>query len=500
MVCTGFISNIDSTVNNFQEGEEKETARKIQSQLLAAISQFAAADVYPASPSFRNPSKLKHSIEELKALTQKKTFQVAVPLVTPTTKPTLKKIPAPKHPLPKIPQVQGDSWVKLVRNGHKKSRATKESVELKESNARAQGSVTPSGLSIDKNQSSLNTEDKRLFIRLSQDHEWRNLSPAGIREVIVRKLSISPTCIKFIKPVRSGFALSPCNIQAREALFQSAIRLSSLNVKLESATNWTPVIIPTVPKTICTTEGRLEVTKSILGDEVERVTRTRPRALKLYGHSQHEAPHRTWMAFFTKAPRPGFRVFDESGIMRNYKRKHAGDRDYQAVARARAAEAEAKVKAAADTVSTLENTEDIMYYGQGNEIEKWADENRLLCLIIGEPTHRAGNTLDLAWTKISEITAWVDRDECMTSDHLPISGIVPSQFHPTAPPKKMLKVPNESLPYFAHVVSRWILPITYLNSTDDLEVFAEDLCRALADGIKAVGKRSSEGKGKSAPW
>ncbi|POS82760.1 hypothetical protein EPUL_005401, partial [Erysiphe pulchra] len=134
MVCTSFISNIDSTVNNFQEGEEKETARKIQ----AAISQFAAADVYPAPPSFRNPSKLKHGIEELKALTQKKTIQVAVPLVTPTAKPTLEKIPAPKHPLPNKPQVQEDSWVKVVRNGHKKSRATEESVELKESNARAQ--------------------------------------------------------------------------------------------------------------------------------------------------------------------------------------------------------------------------------------------------------------------------------------------------------------------------------------------------------------------------
>ncbi|KHJ36419.1 putative eka-like protein [Erysiphe necator] len=95
MACSSFISNIDSTVNNFQEGEEKETARKIQSQLLAAISQFLAADVYPASPSFRNPSKLKHSIEELKALIQKKTFQVAAPLVTPTAKPTLKKLPAP---------------------------------------------------------------------------------------------------------------------------------------------------------------------------------------------------------------------------------------------------------------------------------------------------------------------------------------------------------------------------------------------------------------------
>ena len=39
-------------------------------------------------------------------------------------------------------------------------------------------------------------------------------------------------------------------------------------------------------------------------------------------------------------------------------------------------------------------------YGQGEEIERWADENNMSCLIIGEPTHRAGNTLDLAWSNI----------------------------------------------------------------------------------------------------
>ncbi|POS86230.1 hypothetical protein EPUL_003091 [Erysiphe pulchra] len=39
-----------------------------------------------------------------------------------------------------------------------------------------------------------------------------------------------------------------------------------------------------------------------------------------------------------------------------------------------------------------------------------------------EPTHRAGNALDLAWTNIGRTSAWLARDECMTSDHLPIFG------------------------------------------------------------------------------
>ena len=62
--------------------------------------------------------------------------------------------------------------------------------------------------------------------------------------------------------------------------------------------------------------------------------------------------------------------------------------------------------------------------GQGIEIERWAERHNLTCLILGVPTRRAGNTLDLALTNISGVEAWVDRSECVTSDHRPIRGQV----------------------------------------------------------------------------
>lgn len=40
-------------------------------------------------------------------------------------------------------------------------------------------------------------------------------------------------------------------------------------------------------------------------------------------------------------------------------------------------------------------------HGQGEQIERWAERHHLSCLIVGEPTHQAGNTLDLVWTNIS---------------------------------------------------------------------------------------------------
>ncbi|KHJ30732.1 putative eka-like protein [Erysiphe necator] len=167
----------------------------------------------------------------------------------------------------------------------------------------------------------VSTADTRLFVRLSQDHEWRKLSPVAIREVIVKKLHILPKLIGKIKPVHPGLALSPCNLEAREEILKAGNGLFLSGAKLEAATNWISVLIPTVPAFVHMEHGKVEVSKSMLSDEIERVCSERPAHLKLYGQNDSEAPHRTWMAFFTKAPRAGFRVFDESGIVRPYKKQ-----------------------------------------------------------------------------------------------------------------------------------------------------------------------------------
>ncbi|KHJ34077.1 putative eka-like protein [Erysiphe necator] len=213
-------------------------------------------------------------------------------------------------------------------------------------------------------------KDTRFFSRLTSNHEWRKLSPAGIREIVVKKLSILPPSISMIKPVRSGFAPSPRNDETRQELLKGAILLSPFDAKLEAESNWTPIMVLTVPKSIQTLEGKLEVTKEMLSNEIKRVSLVRPASLRLFGRKSPEDPHRTWMAYFSEASRPGFRVFDESGIVIKFKKRQtldfcnrysrkclarlaragkptkeqlktfrqAGDREYQAIIRARIAE------------------------------------------------------------------------------------------------------------------------------------------------------------------
>ncbi|KHJ30753.1 putative eka-like protein [Erysiphe necator] len=124
-----------------------------------------------------------------------------------------------------------------------------------------------------------------------------------------------------IKPVQSGFALSPCNNEAREAILTTGNSLFMTGAKVEHATNWTPVIIPTVPTSIRKEHGEVEVSSSMPTEEVERVCSIRPAHVKLYGRNKAEAPHRTWMAYFSKSSCAGFRVFDESGIARQFKKQ-----------------------------------------------------------------------------------------------------------------------------------------------------------------------------------
>ncbi|POS82988.1 hypothetical protein EPUL_005853 [Erysiphe pulchra] len=82
-------------------------------------------------------------------------------------------------------------------------------------------------------------------------------------------------------------------------------------------------LIPRVPSYIRKEQGDLEANIPMLADDDDRVCSVRPAHLKLYGRKNTEAPHRTWMAFFSKGPRPGLRVFDESGVVRPFKKQQS---------------------------------------------------------------------------------------------------------------------------------------------------------------------------------
>ncbi|KHJ31122.1 putative eka-like protein [Erysiphe necator] len=301
----------------------------LQDNLKSTIAQFAASDADAKAYIPRLITSTTTHTERVEPREVNKLAPVAVPCIFSITNSGSKVQISINPKLPPKPIANESYWSTVVRNGFKKTKTA----TIPASQQKTSTQPRSSGHQLDHRpvnnkmpipmQQATRPQDKRLIIRLTDGHEWRKLSPADICEIIINKLAISPSAIGTIKPVRSGFALSPCTNEAREALLNAAIRLSPFGAKLESATNWTSVLILTVPKSLHTLNGHIEVTKELLSQEIERVTKMCPSFLKLYGRNFSEAPHRTWMAFFAKAPRSGFRVFDESGAMRTFKKQQS---------------------------------------------------------------------------------------------------------------------------------------------------------------------------------
>ncbi|POS82700.1 hypothetical protein EPUL_003942 [Erysiphe pulchra] len=635
ITCTTAISNLDSTLANFTEEIEIEEAAALKSYLRQAVANFAAADSLtspPCVPSHTRPNKANGKGKD-KDLNTKTNTTKKVAVATP------KNIPSQSSDRASIKEAEQirvmpttkNSWATVARNGQKTTRVTQSACNLQAALVnKAIPNMTNKSKSSPRASPSLSTADTRLFVRLPQDHEWRKLSPAGICE-----------------PVHSGFALSPCNSEAREEVLKAGNGLFMSGAKLEAATSWVSVLVPTVPASVHMEQGVVDVSKSMLADEIERVCSVRPAHLKLYGRNKSEAPHRTWMAYFPKAPRAGFRVFDESGIVRLYKKQnplefckrcngHHPAKNYSRApscancgstnhsvdtcmaatkcrncggphradsrrclarpnhsGRARIAEENAATTGRIDIdltssqilgdISTPENSQatnveayggenvrpravtyirkdpnrlsslqkfplsptgdycwvevnSVMFlnvykaphnptavqqllswtltsrtvaigdfnsvywawqptantfYGQGEEIEKWAEEHNLTCLIIGEPTHRL------------EAMAWVCREECMTSDHLPIRGFIPNprEASVTLPDVNTnLRISKTNIPQFGRVMSQWLPSITCLNTLEEIDNFAREICWALENALKTTGKRLNEKSGRSAPW
>ncbi|KHJ34773.1 putative eka-like protein [Erysiphe necator] len=258
-ICASIYSNIVSTLSIYKEDTEREEAELIRKYLREAIACLAAsnnASKPPKIPIATKPNKMKGS-NKTNALKQNKLL-IATPkhIICPNLQNVQAEIVEPARP-----QKQKEkSWAMVTRNGLKKSRISTPAVN-------PQNVISPNDVihltsrpkthnkDLGKNVEVENKSDNRLFIRLPLDHEWRKLSPVGLREVIVKL------------------------------------------------------------------DCQVEVSKLILMNEIERVSSKRPALVKLYGTTNPEAPHRTWLALFSEAPRCGFRVFDESWITKIFKKK-----------------------------------------------------------------------------------------------------------------------------------------------------------------------------------
>ncbi|POS82462.1 hypothetical protein EPUL_004972 [Erysiphe pulchra] len=313
------------------------------------------------------------------------------------------------------------------------------------------------------------SQDKRLFIRLPENYEWRKLSPAGIREREYQAVVRAKTAEERAKTAEKGNNL--VHTSSSTAVSIKNIQASSTESSTDDAMQpWWSGCTKSHPGFDCHLSFGAE------GVRPRAITYTIRNQNRIIA-TQKFLPERTgdycWV------------LVNDVNFLNVYKTPQ----DPTAVLPLLNWTPPSRAIAIGD-FNSVHWTWQLgvrHMYGQGEEIEKWAEEHNLSCLIVGEPTHRAGKILDLVWTNIGGTCAWVEREECVTSDHLPICGSVISKNEIRNTHKDPLRVSKDKLPRLAQVVAQWISPTAEPNSVEEIELLATDLCRTLQDALEAVG-------------
>ncbi|KHJ34047.1 putative eka-like protein [Erysiphe necator] len=178
-ICTTMISSIDSTLANFKEEVEIEEIVAFKTFLRQAIANFAAADsssppLIPSHTRLNKGNGNSNHKDKDKDKNLKKVL-VVTPYIVPT--PVLNRKKTQEAALPNNPPANNKTWVTVARNGQKKARVVVGEKTKTIPSTKASQRQSPT------NKTATSGADKRLFVRVPQEHEWRKLSPAGIREV-----------------------------------------------------------------------------------------------------------------------------------------------------------------------------------------------------------------------------------------------------------------------------------------------------------------------------
>ncbi|KHJ30869.1 putative eka-like protein [Erysiphe necator] len=207
--CASVLFNIESTLEMYKGDLEKPEADLIRGYLQKAIVRLAASKNVPKPPPIPLKTKpLKSNVRKGQNLERKK-------LSSGTSKsPTNQSILKPQKVTFEVynkSAIVKSSWIIVARNGRKKSRiiASTPSVPSAKISAIQKNMPQASNLNQSHKQKVIvPISDSRLFVHLPINQEWCTFSPSGLREVIVKRLGVSPASIGLIKPVRTGLFLA----------------------------------------------------------------------------------------------------------------------------------------------------------------------------------------------------------------------------------------------------------------------------------------------------
>ena len=297
-ICSTAIHGVEETLSPLAKDEFQGFVDSLKAHLRVTIANFletaqettpAVMPAVPARPAVSLPPRPAVPLP-------------VRPVIAPPPRPMEKRMLIPAAPKA---QASKTSWATVAKKGLENN----------------PGPTTTKAASPPKpKQKVTSTVDKRLFVRLERDSEWRSLSLCGAQIAVADSLNCSKDNIKSIQRVKTGFAITAKDDETRQKLLEKADGGIEI-FKLEQASNLVALRIATVPVAIKYSTGVVSTTAQMVADEIFRVTGKVPTQLRPHGVTKSGAKYQNWQALFTResAPRPGFRLFYESGMASTFR-------------------------------------------------------------------------------------------------------------------------------------------------------------------------------------
>ncbi|KAI0991487.1 hypothetical protein K3495_g16700, partial [Podosphaera aphanis] len=200
-------------------------------------------------------------------------------------------------------QVPQNTWATVVRNG------------LRNATSANTPKAAPPAQSKEKMKSKTKT-DKRLFLRVDESSDLTKLSLVGVSIALNKRMDLDIDDITSVQRVKSGFAITTSDETARQHILEASSTASGGALIIEPASNLVAYNFPTVPVALKVHGDSIPITPDMVSDEIARVSHKVPTQVRPHGTCKEGSPHQNWQALFPResAPRPGFRLFCESGL------------------------------------------------------------------------------------------------------------------------------------------------------------------------------------------
>ncbi|KAL7782305.1 hypothetical protein V8C37DRAFT_118126 [Trichoderma ceciliae] len=282
---------LDSALNEAKTKQEKAFADILEGRLAPVLKELAVGGL-------ENPPKIKRNDGN-----ERKDAQAPK-----TTEQAAQKQPTRDRPVPLIPtraatrpQQGAATWAEVAKDPHTQTISNKDWTVVGSKGNKGSGAKKAPPPTL------------RAYIRLPEEHPWRNMTAAGVRKEMASITGMSLARITEAKEVKTGWAIRVNNEDAMNYLMAPIPAYERHGLLIERDEEWHAYFIPRVPRTFRDLNGESPIDQMVANEaQAKSKAKEPPRICKAATNNPNSSTQ-DWVVVFRDKVKEGFRLFGTSG-------------------------------------------------------------------------------------------------------------------------------------------------------------------------------------------